>query len=525
MWLYADIGTVPDIVRHYGRTTPEKVALVDDQRSLSFGELDRLTSQMAHRLVQDGVREGDVVAFFGKNSIPYFLTLFAASKAGATLLPLNWRLTPVELSAIIDDARPAIVFVDEAFVPTLQATLERCQHRMPHQVVQPEAGASGALERYFGDAPAADPGLPSDPRHTAWLMYTSGTTGLGKGVEISHQALNLMRLSEHLEPALQWRADDSLMMVMPNFHLLGTALPIQALYNGCTVSMMPMLEPGRLLELLGSTRPTILVLAPTVIQMMLDHPKAGEADLSSLRLIMYAGSAINAQLLKRALTEISGCRFMQFYGTTECVGPMCILRPEQHDLVNEARLKSCGTPMPLVDFKVLDEQGREVPDGEKGELVIRTPAMFTRYRNQPELTAQVLERGWYRTGDAGYRDPKDGLMYIVDRIKDMIVTGGENVYSAEVEQAVQRHPGVSMAAVIAVPDPKWGERVTAVVVRKAGAALEEAELIAHCRTQLAGYKVPKQVVFAESLPVSPAGKVLKRVLRETYWSGLDRAVA
>ena len=216
---------------------------------------------------------------------------------------------------------------------------------------------------------------------------------------------------------------------------------------------------------------------------------------------------------------------MQFYGTTECVGPMSILRPEQHDLVNEARLKSCGTPMPLVDFKVLDEQGREVPDGEKGELVIRTPAMFTRYRNQPELTAQVLERGWYRTGDAGYRDPQDGLMYIVDRIKDMIVTGGENVYSAEVEQAVQRHPGVSMAAVIAVPDPKWGERVTAVVVRKAGVALEEAELIAHCRTQLAGYKVPKQVVFAESLPVSPAGKVLKRVLRETYWSGLDRAVA
>ncbi len=524
MWLYADISTVSDIARHHGRETPDKTALVDDQRHLSFGELDQISSKFARRLVNDGVREGDVVAFFGKNSIPYFLTMFGSSKAGATLLPLNWRLTPVELAAIVDDAKPVRVFVDEELVPNLQATLGRCKHRVGFEVVQSAAGATGGLERFYGDSPADDPGLPCDPRHTAWLMYTSGTTGVGKGVEISHEALNRMRLSEHLEPALQWKPEDSLMMVMPNFHLLGTALPIQALYNGCGVSMMPALEPGRLLDLLGTTRPTILVVAPTVIQMMLDHPKAAGADFSSLRLIMYAGSAINAQLLKRALKAI-GCDFMQFYGTTECVGPMCILRPDQHDLVNEGKLKSCGTPMPLVDFKVLDEEGRELPDGEKGELVIRTPAMFSRYRNQPELTAQVLQRGWYRTGDAGYRDPADGLLYIVDRVKDMIVTGGENVYSAEVEQVVHQHPAVSMAAVIALPDPKWGERVTAVVVRRAGAELTEAELIAHCRTMLAGYKVPKQVIFADSLPVSPAGKVLKRLLRETHWAGQDRAVA
>jgi acyl-CoA synthetase (AMP-forming)/AMP-acid ligase II len=524
MWLYADISTVSDIARHHGRATPDKLALVDDQHRMTFGELDHVSSKFARRLVNDGVCEGDVVAFFGKNSIPYFLTMFAASKAGATLLPLNWRLTPVELSAIVDDAKPARVFVDQEFVPHLQATLDRCAHRVEFQVVQPTASPTGDLENYFGDSPADDPGLPSDPRATAWLMYTSGTTGVGKGVEISHHALNLMRLSEHLEPALQWKPEDSLMMVMPNFHLLGTALPIQALYNGCGVSMMPALEPGRLLALLGTTRPTILVVAPTVIQMMLDHPNASGADFNSLRLIMYAGSAINAQLLKRALKDI-GCDFMQFYGTTECVGPMCILRPDQHDLVNERRLKSCGTPMPLVDFKVLDEQGRELPDGEKGELVIRTPAMFTRYRNQPELTAQVLQRGWYHTGDAGYRDPADGLLYIVDRVKDMIVTGGENVYSAEVEQVVHQHPAVSMAAVIALPDSKWGERVTAVVVRRAGAPLTEQELIAHCRTMLAGYKVPKQVIFADSLPVSPAGKVLKRLLRETHWAGQDRAVA
>ena len=523
MWLYADITTVPDIVRHYGRTTPDKVALIEGGYSLTFSLLDEMTSKAACRLAGQGVTEGHVVAFFGKNSIPFFLVLLGGNKAGATVLPLNWRLTPVELAAILDDARPAVVFVDQEFLPNLEATRARCQHLFEHVVIDPAQSTLGGLEPWIESVPANDPGLPSDPRDTAWLMYTSGTTGLGKGVEISHQALNMMRLSEHLEPALQWSADDSLMMVMPNFHLLGVALPIQALYNGCTVSIMPVLEPGRLLTLLRTTRPTILVLAPTVIQMMLDHPDAGQADFSSLRLVMYAGSAINAQLLKRAMQEIH-CDFMQFYGTTECVGPMCILRPEQHDLVNEARLKSCGTPMPLIDFRVLDAEGREVPDGEKGELVIRTPAMFTRYRNQPELTAKVLQNGWYHTGDAGYRDPADGLLYIVDRVKDMIVTGGENVYSAEVEQALAKHPDVSMSAVIAVPDPRWGERVTAVVVLRPGSSASEADLIAHCRTLIAGYKVPKTVIFETSLPVSPAGKVLKRLLRERFWADQERAV-
>lgn len=523
MWLYADISTVPDIVRHYGRVNPDKIALIEDQLSMTFGELDEVSSKVAHRLATDGVVEGTIVGFFGKNSIPYFLALLGGNKAGATVLPLNWRLTPVELATIIDDAKPLVVFVDQEFMPNLELTRGKCQHRFAHVVVTPAAGPLGGLDSFIGTVPAQDPGLPKDPRGAAWLMYTSGTTGVGKGVEISHQALNYMRLSEHLEPALQWRPDDSLMMVMPNFHLLGTALPVQALYNGCAVSIMPMLEPGRLLDLLRTTRPTILVLAPTVIQMLLDHPKAATADFSSLRLVMYAGSAINAQLLKRALKEIK-CDFMQFYGTTECVGPMSILRPEQHDLVNEARLKSCGTPMPLVDFKVVDVDGHELPDGEKGELVVRTPAMFTRYRNQPELTAKVLKRGWYHTGDAGYRDGSDGLFYIVDRVKDMIVTGGENVYSAEVEQAIQKHPDVSMSAVIAVPDARWGERVTAVVVLRPGAKVSEAELIAHCRAFIAGYKVPKQIIFETALPISPAGKILKRMLRERYWAGQERSI-
>lgn len=525
MWLHADITNVADVVRHYARTMPERKALLEGGFALSWAALDEASTRVAAALRRSGVKDGDVVAWLGKNSIPFFVVLYAAAKAGATLLPLNWRLAAPELAAIVEDAAPAIVFADHDLQPLLQASLAPTGHAGVAQVlVNPRESALGGLDAFATELPAADPGGPSDPRRTAWLMYTSGTTGRAKGVELSHQGLDRMRLSEHFEPVFQWKGDDVLMMVMPNFHLLGTALPVQAMYNGCTVSIMPMLEPGRLLALVRETRPTILVVAPTVIQMMLDHPDAANADLSSLRLVMYAGSAINAVLLKRALKAF-GCSFMQFYGATESGGAMSILRPEQHDLEDEAKLKSCGTPMPLVDFRILDAQGQELPDGQIGEIVVRSPALFTGYRNQPEQTASVLNQGWYRTGDAGYRDATDGLYYIVDRVKDMIISGGENIYSAEVEQAIHKHPAVAMSAVVAAPDEKWGERVTAIVVPKPGAELTAEAVIAHCRQHIAGYKVPKQVVFESTLPVSPAGKVLKRVLRERFWQGQGRGVA
>jgi acyl-CoA synthetase (AMP-forming)/AMP-acid ligase II len=228
---------------------------------------------------------------------------------------------------------------------------------------------------------------------------------------------------------------------------------------------------------------------------------------------MYASSPISAQLLKRALLEMK-CSFMQFYGATESCGALTILRPEQHDLLNEVRLRSCGTPLPLVDIKIVDTEGNELPDGQIGEFLCRTPAIFTGYLRHPEATAAVLKDGWYRTGDAGYRDPKDGLLYIVDRVKDMIVTGGENVYSAEVEQIVHKHPAVSTCAVVGVPDTHWGEKVVAVVVLKAGTSAAADELTTFCRGQIAGYKIPKQIHFAPALPMSSTGKVLKRVLRE-----------
>jgi acyl-CoA synthetase (AMP-forming)/AMP-acid ligase II len=522
MWLHSDVKVLPDIVRYQARVIPEKTALIEGNHRLTFSELDIKTNVVAHALAREGTQPGAVVAFVGKNSIPFFEILFGASKAGCTVLPLNWRLAPAELGPIVNDALPALIFVDKEFEPLVNKVLDATEQRCKVVVFDSTAADSG-LAAWCADVPRSDPGLPADPQAIALLMYTSGTTGRAKGVQMTHQGLSYMRLCESLEPTMQWREDDVLLMVLPNFHLLGASLPIQSLYNGSTVSIMPMFEPGKLLDLIQRDRPTILVLAPTVIQMILDQPAAKNTDFSSVRLTMYAGSPISAQLLKRALVEMK-CEFMQFYGATESLGAITILRPSQHDLINEEKLKACGTPLPLIELRVTDPEGREVPDGGIGEFHVRSPAMFIGYRNQAEASAAALKGGWYHTGDAGFRDT-DGLLYIVDRVKDMIVSGGENVYSSEVEQALVKHPAVAMTAVVGAPDPRWGEKVVAVVVLRPGAKATAEELSLHCRGLIAGYKVPKEIAFAEALPISATGKVLKRVLRDDLWKDHGRAVA
>ena len=524
MWLHADIQAIPDIVRHYARVSPDTTALTQGEQTVTFGMLDVATSRLANAILARKPPSEAVIAFIGKNSIPFFEVLFGATKAGCAILPLNWRLAAAELAAIVDDACPAIVFVDKEFAGLMRAAAATCAVTFEAVHFDSTAETASDLEAWSADFPSTDPQVAIKPMHVALLMYTSGTTGVPKGVEITHQGLNYMRLCENFEPHLQWRSDDVLLMVMPNFHLLGTGIPLQSLYNGSKVSILPAIEPGKLLERIQVDRPTIIVMAPTVIQMMLDHPAAPDTDFSSLRFVMYAGSPINAQLLRRALVEMK-CEFIQFYGATESSGAMTILRPAQHDLVNEQKLRSCGTPLPLIEFRVTGVSGEELPDGEIGEFHVRSPTLFRGYRNQPAATAAVLSRGWYRTGDAGYRDANDGLLYIVDRVKDMIVSGGENVYSAEVEQALQKHPAVSMCAVVGAPDARWGEKVVAFIVLQKDAAATAEDLIAHSRGLIAGFKVPKDIRFVDALPISPAGKILKRMLREEIWKGQERAIA
>lgn len=512
MWLHHEIRNVADIPRHYGKSDPQRVALIDGLGKTTFAELDARSSKVASALVAAGIKPGQHVGFFGKNSARYFELMFGVMKAGAAMLPLNWRLAPPELAPVIDDAESPLIFVDAEFADVMKTVAGACRQTFATVVFNSTSTAATEYDTWLAQGDGRDPMLRIHPEDTALLIYTSGTTGRPKGVQLTHLGLDRMRLCEHLEPAYEWRDGDVMLTVMPVFHLVGTGLSVQALYNGAAVSLLPMLDPGNLFKFLKRDRPTICALVPTAIQMILDHPDAKDADFSSLRLVMYAGSAISSTLLRRALLEM-GCQFMQFYGATESSGAITLLRPEQHDVDNEERLKSCGTPLPLIEIKIMDPDGNEVPQGEGGEFWVRMPNMFGGYWKQPDATAAVLKDGWYKTGDAGFCDA-EGLFYIADRVKDMIVTGGENVYSAEVEQALAKHPAVRQCAVVGLPDEKWGERVTAVIIKAPDSDPTPEDIISHCRSLIAGYKVPKTVIFTDALPMTPTGKVLKRIVRQ-----------
>lgn len=512
MWLFREIRTLGDLPRHYAKTLPRKAALIDGTGSQTFAELDTQSNRLANAMLAQGLPAETSVAYLGENTARYFEVLFGVNKAGCALLPLNWRLAVAELAMIVEDAGPGVLIADKPYRETAEAACRAAG--LDCRIIEIDSTAPGEaeLDALMAAASDEDPAVRVDPWQTAILMYTSGTTGKPKGVQMAHQGVLYLRLCEHLEPSFNYDRDDVMLTVMPLFHAMGVGLSLQALYNGGTVAVRPMPEPGELLAIIARERPTVLPLVPTAIQMMLDHPEAGHTDLSCLRLIVYAGSPMGPHLLQRAMDALQ-CDFIQFYGATETHSGVTFLRPEDHRSGDAERLKSCGSPLPLIDIEVVDAQGKELPVGEVGEFLIRSPSLTTGYYRQPETTAAAFTDGWYRSGDAGYKDA-EGYLYLVDRVKDMIISGGENVYSTEVENALQKHADIQGCAAIGLPDEKWGERVVAVVQLREGAAAGEADIITHCRELIAGYKTPKQIIFRDALPMTASGKVMKKELRE-----------
>ena len=513
MWIYPEIASMADVSRYHARVRGAAPALRFGGRTSSWRQFDARASRIANALIARGAATTSAIAFYGKNSATYLELMFGAFKADVPFLPFNWRLTAHELSAILQDSKPATVFVEPAFTETLAKALD--SSGLSAEIVAIDASADdGGLEGFLGGASEHDPRLDIPLHHTALRLYTSGTTGQPKGVELTHGSFMHMRLCEHFEPALRWGPDDVHLFALPNYHLAGIGICLQSLYNGGAVIVLPEFNPAAVLAAIRETRPTIGMLVPATIQMLLDHPDAATTDFSCFRLVMYAGSAISLGLIKRAIAEMK-CEFMQFYGATETSGAVTLLRPHEHDFNNEENLKSCGTPLPLIEIRVADAAGNVLPDGETGEFLIRTPSIFKEYLNKPADTEAAQENGWYRSGDAGYR-AQSGLYFIVDRVKDMIVSGGSNIYSTEVENALSKHPAVAQSAVIGVPDEKWGEAVKALVILRKDASATPDELIGFCRQYIAGYKVPKSIVFVDALPMTPTGKVLKRELRRQH---------
>jgi acyl-CoA synthetase (AMP-forming)/AMP-acid ligase II len=503
---------IPGMVRAWSRKTPTKAALIESNRVVTYAQLDDRSSRIANTLAAAGVPPGSHVGYLGKNSAAFFEIWAGVNKAACALAPLNWRCAAAELVELVRDAQVPLIFVGREFADLADRVRETVK---TVTVVQEDE-----LDTWSSSADASEPRIPLNPNATALLAYTSGTTAAPKGVQISHGALQKWFRAAATEPSVDWDSDDVGLMVMPNFHLAGTLVSLPALYHGASLAILPAFEPAAFIDAVAAHRPTVTCLVPTAIQMLLDHGSVRPSDFSSLRRILYAGSPIGQRTLKQAL-DVFGCDFVQFYGTTETF-IITLLRPEQHRLDDAELLKSCGQPMPGAQLRIVDAGGHDVPCGTAGEVLVRTPWMFSGYWNNPGATGSAIVDGWYHTGDAGTRD-EDGNLFLVDRLKDMIVTGGENVYSAEVERALAAHPSVEAVAVVGAPDEKWGERVVAFVVRRPDTPIDVAELVWHCRGLIAGYKVPKEVRLPETLPYTASGKVQKAFLRQQLQEHAQRS--
>jgi fatty-acyl-CoA synthase len=369
--------------------------------------------------------------------------------------------------------------------------------------------------------PCRDPMLPVAPDDDVIQLYTSGTTGHPKGVQLTNaNYLGIMECGEAMGLAV-YTPDDVVLVAMPFFHVAGVNIGLLALSQGARCIVLGDIDPQRILTLIQTKRITYAFLVPAVILFLTQQPNARDIDFSSLKVMSYGASPIAEELLRTA-QAIMGCGFMQVYGLTETTGAGTFLPPEDHDAAL-GKLRSCGKPAPGVEIRVVGGDGGVLSPREVGEIQIKGSTVMKGYWNKPDATRKSIAESWFATGDAGYFD-EEGYLYIHDRVKDMIVSGGENIYPAEVENAVFGHPAVADVAVIGVPDEKWGEAVKAIVVRKQGAEVSEAEIIAFARERIAGYKLPKSVAFADALPRNPSGKILRRELRQPYWEGRERQV-
>jgi acyl-CoA synthetase (AMP-forming)/AMP-acid ligase II len=442
------------------------------------------------------------------------------AKANAVMVSVNWRLAPPEVLHIVNDAEAEILFVGEEFFPVIERI--RGDLKTVRKIVA-VGGPYGVWESFAAwrdRQPATDPRVPIRAADTAVQFYTSGTTGLPKGVELTNANFQWM-LPLWSETWLLGPGVPSL-VCLPMFHIGGAGWGLAGLFAGATNHVMREFVPAQILEAIERERLQVLLLVPAMILFLVQAPQIRETDLSSLRLIVYGASPIPAELLKQAMA-IFPCGFQQVYGLTETTGAVTLLPPEDHDPADARKLLSCGYAHRGTKLRIVDEQGQDLPPGTVGEIVVCSPQIMGGYWRLPEDTVRAIRGEWFFTGDAGYLD-ETGYLYIHDRVKDMIVSGGENIYPAEVESALFGHPAVADVAVIGVPDERWGEAVKAVVVRKAGAELTPGELISWARERVAGYKLPKSVDFIDALPRNPTGKILKHELRKAYWGDRQRQV-
>src|SRR5215218_1408601 len=514
-----------DMVRKRAKTRGNAIAYEFEGRQTTFAEFDINTNRVANALIALGVKPGERIAYLGKNSDIYFELLMGAMKAGVVMAPVNWRLAGPEVAFIVSDCKAPVLFVGPEFITQVR----QIKNQLPgvRSVITTEGGAPEWQDfTAWRDAQSGDdPKVPIDTKDIAIQLYTSGTTGKPKGAMLSHaNFLNLVQTGNAADKPdwNRWSTDDVSLVAMPIFHIGGSGWGVMGLYHGARGVIAREFDPTKVLDFFEQSGITKLFMVPAAMQFVVRQPRARQVDFSRLKYMLYGASPIPAALLKECI-EVFKCGFVQLYGMTETTGTIVALPPEDH-VEGSERMRSAGKALPGVELAILDADGNRLPAGEVGEIATRSGSNMAGYWNLPEATARTLDNdGWLRTGDAGYMD-QDGYLYIHDRIKDMIISGGENIYPAEVESALCDHPDVAEAAVIGIPDDKWGEAVKAVVVMKPGKQATAIDIINFTRERIAGFKTPKTVDFMDALPRNPSGKILRRNLRDPYWVGKDRQV-
>jgi len=508
-----------DVILNNVRRYPDKLVLICGDIRLTYKNFNERCNRLANSFEMLGVRKGEHIILLSKNCHIHFELFFASAKAGVVFIPLNYRLSPREIIYIINDSDSKCLFFAKEYLSVVQSIKNDLKNVGTYVCIDDFLEGFNYYEEILkkGDPKEPDTSFINED-DIVTIFYTSGTTGYPKGAMISHRnrisdMINQVTDNEYIEP------EDIHLNVGPLYHIGALSQSHGHIYRGCTVVILKEFDPKTIFELIEKERVNSFWAAPTMIKMLLDYPEKDKYNLKSIKTITYAGAPMPVELLRRAIEFFGKNKFIQFFGMTETGPQITHLRRKDHVFEGTEkqlmRLRSVGIECQNVHVRIVDDNDKDLSTGEVGEIIVKSEGVTKGYWKKPEETQKAIKNGWFHTGDMGYLD-EDRYLYIVDRKKDMIITGGENVYSAEVENVLCMHPAISEAAVIGVPHEKWGETVKAIVILKTGQKATEEEIIEFCKKNLASYKKPTSVEFVNELPKTASGKVLKRELRERY---------
>lgn len=518
---------VDQIIAYHAAQRPDNLALTLGASALTYSQLDLCARQVANALRGEGLGEGDRVAIVGENAIEHVVLILAAGKIGAVTVPINYRLAGPELQYVIEDSEAAVLLVpDENLIAAVDALPLTNRPRLIAIEGERPAGwlAYTQWSQACGDGQRES---VTTAEHAFLQLYTSGTTGRPKGAVIAHRNLLDLSLAGLVAAEHRLNIGDNELVMAPLFHVGAIASLFYTLMIGVNVILHPNFNPHAVVDAIEQHRLSSVFMVPAMLQAILNAvPKLETRDFSSLRRINYGASPISEGLLRKAM-GVFGCDFQQSYGMTETSGAVAQLTVADHRRALAGRpelLASCGRQNAATEMRVVDDEGNTLPDGQLGEIAVKSSTVMLEYWKRPEQTAKAVRNGWLHTGDVGYRDA-EGYFFLMDRKNDVVISGAENIYPSEVERVLQLHDALADVAVIGIPSDKYGESLLAVCVMKTGQPLDEQALIAHCRQHLAGYKIPREYAVLDALPRNPSGKVLRTELRKPYWEGSGRQIA